>query len=297
MVVVLGASGYLGCNILPFLGAQQTVTVSQASRLTGVRRHYQVKNWSAKNIRSVAERILSHKPSRLLIVARPPTLNYLENQRFYSEIKNLCLELVQDPNFHQIDFFSTTMVYEGTGLVRSASTAKTVPFSAYEYFKLDFELFLEYLCRSTRKDLSVSVYRLPLLFGGQFNPVANGNQVIYQLLRQYQNGNRWNFRNDSEKKYGTSWAYVPDLCASVAKKSEDCGYRVMNVASGFFTYHQLDSILRSLVGSKTLGHLELIRSRFQAVDNLDLPRRNIETVLAEFIHANNPKPRVRRTVR
>jgi nucleoside-diphosphate-sugar epimerase len=286
MNVILGSSGYLGLNITEYFKPNDIVTVSQNKNSFSVKKHFQIPTWS-HNINAVIGSIPAYKPKRLVILARPPTLEYEANEKFYSELKLLCLELIRKQSLQRIDFFSTLMVYEGKGLIRSSRNAETVPFSAYEYFKLDFELFLKFLCVSENPNLSASVYRLPLLFGGRFCAKKNGQQFIYKFLRQYEDGMQWRFSGVQSKKYGSSWAFVPDLCKAVVNSRSGPGFRILNVASGFFTYHELHQELVRLKVSEKKEEMDVTKSRFQVVDELGLPRRNLGLLLSRFQKSEN----------
>ncbi len=278
MNLLLGSSGYLGTNLLEYLAPHQTITVSRDNNAPDVLAHIHL-DFREQLAPDELQAILHYRPSHIYVLGRPVENDFFINKRFYDNLKSLFLQLANDPVFSCVHFFSTTLVYDGIAHVSSSKLGEVKPYSFYEYFKLDFELFLQYLSIDLRPDLAIYVHRLPILFGGKFSSQKNLNQFLYQFLHSYAQGIGWNFETDADKQYGTSWAFTPDLCKVITSITPKSGFHLRNVASGFFTYFQLHDILSSHLGCPVKNDLKLYRSYFEVDDELGLPQMKIQDAI------------------
>jgi hypothetical protein len=282
MNLLIGSSGYLATNLLQFLELNQTVTISRDSEDPKSFVHICL-DLRDKYAQSYFQKILNCRPSHIYILSRPTEDDFNTNKCFYDNLKMLILQLTRDPLLSVIHFFSTTLVYDGETHISSANLAGVKPYKIYEYFKLDFELFLHHLSLDIRPDLAIITHRLPLLFGGLFCWQKNSNQFIYGFIESYSKGNAWKFSTDDEKKYGTSWAFVPDLCEVITSHRLKPGFYLKNVSSGFFTYYDLHKILIQYYTPFGENELYLYRSYFKIDDELGLRQINIVDVLGSVL--------------
>lgn len=281
MNLLLGSSGYLGTNLLQYLQPEQTVTVSRGREQPPVLKHFCLDLRDELEL-SDLEAILAYRPSDIYILGRPTEDDFYLNKRFYDNLKTLLLQLSREPILSAIHFFSTTLVYDGIQHIPSSKSGETKPYSFYEYYKLDFELFLHYLSLSIRPDIAVWVYRLPILFGGVFSPERNSGQFLYGFIDSYARGIGWEFTTEEEKKYGTAWAFTPSLCQIITSIPSNPGFHLRNTASGFFTYFQLHELLVQHFGTPSNKELKLYRSYFNVNDELSLPQMEIREVLFTY---------------
>ncbi|OUL37136.1 hypothetical protein BV372_03835 [Nostoc sp. T09] len=275
MNLLLGSSGYLGVNLLEYLDPNQTITVSRSSEKPEVLEHICL-DIRDELTSSELQQIVKCRPSQIYILGRPTEDDFYINKRFYDNLKTLFLKLADDPILSTIHFFSTTLVYDGIKHITSSLLGEVKPYSFYEYFKLDFELFLHYLSLNIRPDIAVFIHRLPILFGGIFSPQKNSDQFLYSFINSYIQGNGWRFATEEDKKYGTSWAFTPDLCKAVTLPPSSSGFHLKNASSGFFTYFQLHELLVQYFGQPLKDELKLYRSYFNIDDELGLPQKSID---------------------
>ena len=212
----------------------------------------------------------------LYILGRPVESDFYVNKSFYDNLKWLFLELIDRSSLHSIHFFSTTLVYSGIDHVKSSASTIVKPYSFYEYFKLDFELFLQYLSLNFCQDTAIYIYRLPLLFDGKFSWKKNSDQFIYYFIASYAQSNGWVFKSNKDKQYGTSWASTSDLCQFIKTNHNEPGFYLKNASSGFFSYFELDQILSNYFGKPKNNDLKLYHSYFRIDDELGLPARDIK---------------------
>lgn len=278
MNLLLGSSGYLGTNIIEYIELHQTVTVSRSSVASKAVENICLDFRDELTLEQI-QPILHYRPSNVYVLGRPVENDFYTNKRFYDNLKLLFLQLADDPVFSTVHFFSSSLVYNGVERVSSSALAEVKPYSFYEYFKLDFELFLQYLSMNVRPDLAIFVYRLPILFGGNYSSQRNPNQFLYEFIHSYAQGSGWSFETEEDKHHGTSWAFTPDLCKTVTAIIPSAGFHLKNVASGFFTYFQLHELLSSHFGQAVKDDLKLYRSYFEIDDELGLPHMDIRDAI------------------
>lgn len=278
MNLIIGSSGYLATNLKEYLDPSQTIEISRSH----------IESNSFKNIcldfrnqltLDDIENILSYEIKDIYILGRPVESDFYANKTFYDNLKWLFLELIDRFSPRSIHFFSTTLVYDGIDRVKLSASTIVKPYSFYEYFKLDFELFLQYLSLNFGEDVAIHIYRLPLLFDGKFSWKKNSDQFIYYFIDSYTQSNGWAFKTDKDKQYGTSWLSTSDLCQLITTNRNKPGFYLKNASSGFFTYFELNQILSDYFGNPKNNELKLYHSYFRIDDELGVPPRDIKTSL------------------
>ena len=284
--IVIGSSGYLGSNLLRVLGPEcpTVVTRSDVTRNPGF----------SIDLSSVSlddsHPLFNEIPQRVYVLARPAESDWAVNRRFYDNLQKLLLKWCSNQELKRVYFTSTSNVYsiEESGIKSCHSHA--APYGVYEYFKLEFELFLEYLHTACRRDVDFYIFRLPIAFGGLFDPERNSNQYIYAFMSNYLNGRTWTFETDEDLQFGTSWIYTPDFVERIANLERENGcYEVLTAASGFITYKDLDMIFESRLQPERLGELKLFRSRMEISNDLGLPQRSLEFEIDRFLFTVPPE--------
>ncbi|MCP4490097.1 MAG: NAD(P)-dependent oxidoreductase [Gammaproteobacteria bacterium] len=275
--LILGANGFIGRNLVDCLGEQPLITVSRSAKNHAHNsKHYSID--LSNNIISGNHPLFSETPNRIYILARPDSLGYDINRVFHTNLQLLLMKWCDNIDLESIYFVSSTMVYDCLGhKPRTNAPDDAEPWGMYEYFKLETELFLKYISNCLRTNVSIEVLRIPLGFSGITNAASNSNQFIYHFIDSYRQGLYWDFRSDEARKYGSSWVHVPDLAVCITKRQKkvNSGYRIVNVSSGYFSYHQLDQFFIDKLKFERKKEMRLYRSNYQIVDQLNLPQRDL----------------------
>lgn len=272
--LILGASGYIGSNVLHAHNPDQTILVTRKS-LPGYRHH--AVDLSAERL-SKKHALFKELPDVVLYLSRPTNADFDPYRVFHSNVQNLLMKWCENPDFKGVQFASTTMVYTGeTPILREDDKQLTTPCGVYEYFKLESELFLKYLSTSLRPDAFFNIWRLPIVFGGFFDFKRHHSQFLYDFYRQYQDGHAWQFFRPEDTNYGTSWVYLPDLVNLLtAATPNPSGCHIKNVASGFFTYQDLHNLFVQKLATVGNKPLKLLKTRFEVRDEGGLPQMTID---------------------
>ena len=278
--LVIGSSGYIGTNLIHELQNESVTTVT--------RNAYPLEGGYSLNLSSAvleqSHPLFYENPERVYILSRPCGLDPAATRTFYANLQQLLLRWCENADLKSVFFTSTSTVYSIEDTEVKNRDSKTSPYSEYEYFKLETELFLEYLFIAQRSDIDFYVFRLPIAFGGIFSPENNSNQYIYSFISDYKKGLTWEFHNLEEQTFGTSWVFTPDLVRRISRLNYSGGsYRIVNVASGFFTYRELHEMLLKKCVSRRVGQLRLYRSRMEIENEFELESRSIEDEIGRFL--------------
>lgn len=270
--VILGASGYIGRNLVNAAGARSFFEIS-ARQIRG--------RGAVLDFADACFDFKGHAISRLdvrdiFLLSRPPTSDFGVNRRFHDGLQSTLLGWCARKTPRCIHFASTTLLYAGTDEERVRTRGLPSPYGTYEYFKLETELFLRHLQLALHPAVEVVIYRLPVAFGGLYDPVRNANQFIYSYISSYRNGKRWKFATKAENEYGSSWFQVEELCSKLLNHMPQTGsFRTVDVSSGFCTFRRLHDFLESWLGPQISGELALPRSRAFVQDQLGMSPREI----------------------
>lgn len=271
--IILGSSGYLARTLLKFI-AGDVVCIS------GRRQDADFRVDLSASLLEDDDPMFKLRPSRLFLLARPPMLDYLPNRIFYSNLQRLLQAWCESPSLQTVHFMSTSLVYSGDVELSGSNPGDTAPYGMYEYFKLEGELFLEYLVHSVRPDIDFNVWRLPLAFGGAFDANEDGNQFIYSFISAYMEGQCWSFDRTSDERYGTSWFYAPEFMQRlVAWPYQGGGIFRRQVSSGFFSYKQMHQWLSPLYQGETTPTMRLYRTRFELYDEAGMTPLQLEELI------------------
>lgn len=277
---VLGSSGYLAGNLLRALAGREVRVVSTRPVPAGAGYCLDL----SKAPLPAHHPLLQEEVAEAFIFARPPTREYAANRTFSTNLQQLLLHWCRHPALRAVHFTSTALVYPG---LPDAPAAEAGPYGAYEYFKLETELFLRYLHLDVRKDVDFRVYRLPIAFGGAADERSRAGQFLYTFIGSYARGCKWRFEGPDDHRYGTSWFWVPDFAARLGGLPAGAGsYAIYDVASGFFTYRELHDILERHFPGEGSDELHLFRTRFELRDQLGLQQRDLAHSISTVVSTN-----------
>lgn len=281
--LIIGANSYLGQNLVGAYSRKELVmaTRSRANALLSVRHDPLVQVDISREILP----LLGVAPHTVDVISRPVSDDFEVNQAFYSNLKSLIHSYSKRGHLKNIRFYSTQLVYSTPeGEARVQSTEATAPEQVYEYFKLEFEGFLRFICR--KYDVNVEVFRLPLLFGGEITDHQRQLQLIYRWMNDHRNDRAWSFASTEQECYGNSWLSMEDFTQWLAGKGVSIGYNVVNVSSGDFTYSELSRCLMSMFGkgkasAPEVGITDYPHSTFFLENETDIPRRSLVNELSQ----------------
>lgn len=279
---MLGSSGYIGVNLVQNLAHDQVVRVAGMSPAPGDQYSLDL----SMRILEDDHSLYGERPTDVYVLARPVHPDYESNRVFYLNLQSLLLNWCDFEPLRSIKFLSTTTLYSIENQEAKSSKSPVAPYGAYEYFKLETELFLDYLSRNFRSDVDFTAIRIPIAFGGLYHPGKNQNQFLYSFINSYRHGWTWRFDLPGEEQFGSSWIHTPDLVAKLAESShQGSGYSLQNAASGFFTYKWLHELLERKLNPEKIDDLHLFRSRMRIEDEFDMPQRNLQEVIERFLRA------------
>ena len=281
--LVLGSSGYLGRNLVAALRETNDDVVLVSRRVDEGQARVRV-NLSLGALEDTHP-LFALAPSRVFVVARPEDQGHEANRMFCDNLQRLFLAWCDRPALRAVHFMSTTIVYAEDAPL-GADEAPVAPRTAYTYFKLETELFLRYLHEALRKDVDFRVWRLPIAFGGSFEPEENANQFIYWWLSVHRQGHGFHFNGPEDDAWGTSWFYVPDFVGAIARMAPAAGYRIKNAASGFFTYRALSDFLVARM-RVVARDVPLFRTRLEVRDEMALPQRDVRDEIAKLLDSGS----------
>ncbi|TWU48739.1 NAD dependent epimerase/dehydratase family protein [Rubripirellula tenax] len=278
--IVIGSSGYLGSNLLHVFGSERIIRVTRSSLAPGLGCSIDL----SSVVLDDSHPLFNMVPERVYVLARPAESDWTVNRRFYENLQKLLQKWCGNQELKAVYFTSTSNVYSIKESGVKSRFSDHAPDGEYEYFKLEFELFLKYLHFARRNDVDFYVFRLPIAFGGIFSPENNGNQYIYSFISSYEQGYAWEFHNVEEQTFGTSWVYTPDLVGKISSLEHIGGsFQIVNVASGFFTYRELHEMLVKRFGSRRVAPLRLYRSRMEIENEFELESRSIEAEIDRYL--------------
>ncbi len=277
--LIVGSGGYIGRNLAQALRGQRVASISRSVEPSDDA--YRV-DLSAEPL-SPDHPIFRLRPRQVYLLARPATVEYTPNRTFHDNLQRLLLAWCSGKELERVHLASTTLVYSGDEPIPpSAAQARTQPLGAYEYWKLELELFLGYLSAAVNTEVDYFIWRLPLVFGGEADLGDVQTQFIYRWIDDHRQGLTWPEPWEAEARFGTSWVYLPDFVALLQRlEPGQGGLHVRHAASGFFSYAELRTILRRRFPGATRERLHLHRTRFEIGDEAGLPARE----LAERIDA------------
>lgn len=277
--LLFGSNSYLGQNII--LGNESRIYDWMGTSREPKNNILKDKNFTfiENDIINDGNKFKHLEVNEIYITSRPNSNNFDENIAFHSNLKKILLQLCTNHQVSKIVFTSSQMVYKITHDDVDLDT-ETMPYNVYEYFKLDMEIFLKLLYLKHNVP-SISIYRLPLLFGGQINKKQIEEQYLYNFIKNFHNGHFWKFANDFEKSYGASWCYLPDLVEQFNKKID--GYNIINVSSGFVNYFELNKFMLKNVDTNFVGLQKLYESRMKMKTDQNIPQRNFLEILVDIL--------------
>lgn len=278
--LILGSSGYIGRNLVSQFEANQVVRVAGKSRRSDAKYSIDL----SEEVLDDSHPLFVERPVKLFILARPAEVNYFPNRVFYLNLQSLLLNWCATDQLKSVHFISTTNLYSIKVPGAKSTACPVAPYGTYEYFKLETELFLDYLNRNFRPDVDFNVIRIPIAFGGIHNPAKDQNQYLYSFIESYRHGWAWEFNSTEDEQFGTSWIDTVDLVRTIAgSRFLGGGYRLRNATSGFFTYKSLHEYLMRRLEPEIIDKIRLFRSRVLVKDELDLPQRNIEKTIEGYL--------------
>lgn len=272
--LILGASGYVGSNVLATLDPKKTTVINR--RLLPGFKTYDIN--LADQLLETNHQLFKETPEVVLYLSRPTNADFIPYRTFHTNVQNLLMTWCTNPGFKGVQFASSTMVYSGSvPILKEEDKILAMPLGIYEYFKLETELFLNYLHTCLRPDAFFNIWRLPIVFGGHFDPERHSGQFLYTFYQQYREGYSWQFVNEKDVSYGTSWVYLPDLVRLLTDDSP-CkpGFRIKNLASGFFTYQDLHNFFLRKLSSIGDRPIKLFKTRFEVRDEGNMPQMTLD---------------------
>ena len=280
--MVLGSSGYIGVNLVRNLPHEEVICV--AGRHPGPADRYALD--LSMSLLEDGHPLYDERPTEIYILARPVQQEYESNRIFYLNLQSLLLRWCAAEQLRLVHFLSTTNLYSIRNLDIKTIRSPVAPYGHYEYFKLETELFLDYLSRNFRDDVDFSVTRIPIAFGGIYNPARNQDQFLYSFINSYRHGWTWKFESPEDEQFGTSWVHTEDLALTMANSPyRGGGFKLRNASSGFFTYSWLHGLLEERFQTDSHDDLHLFRSRMHVEDDLDMPQRDLQELIDQFLQS------------
>lgn len=283
---MIGGSGYIGTNLIYSL-ARKEERIIQISRRPVTNVDSLIVDLGAEILPSTHP-LFSLKPKVVWYLGRPRVLQFTKYRTYHTNVQNLLIAWCKNTELSAVHFSSTSLVYDGNTMpVSSDDKTRTAPADIYAYFKLETELFLQYLSLDIRKDVSFNSWRLPVVFGGNYKKKSFGFQFIYWFIEQYASGHQWRFEGEHEYIFGTSWVHLPDIIKIWLTENifdnSTLGFNVKNICSGFFTYFQLHNELTKFYPVFDAKKLMLFKSRFELTSESSLPQIDICSILPKYI--------------
>lgn len=269
MNLIVGSNGYLARNLLNSLDPEKTITISrQPSSKAHQQLQIHISESTGEEKFETRLKDLLREATSIIILSVPPFRDYFVSRHFFDFLKNLVFWYSQNVPARKIWFRSSTMAY---------FDGEVTPVTSYEYFKLEYELFLRYVFTAIRPDMSITTLRLPILFGG-ISPNKDG-QFFYDVIDEYRQGNQWPYKEGEYVEWGTSWVYVPDLCDAILNSEFEAGSRTLDISSGFVSYSEFHGVLSGKYKQECKGEMPLYKTRHFIKDQLNLLPRRLADVL------------------
>ena len=274
-VLVLGSNAYLGQNLALALDASRLVLSSRSAR-NEVVAQVEAPCVHADLARSPRPLGLV-SPREVYVVARPETTDFAHNSAFAANLKNVLFAWARSRRLERVVLASTQLVYATpTDASPVGSSTELAPRDVYEYFKTELERFLRFL--SARFGVAVEIVRLPLVFGGAITGAQRRDQLLYAWVDAMRAGGRWSFADATERTYGNSWVYMPDVARAFVRAAGP-GVHVRQPTSGDFRYAELQQAVFPTTPADAI-ELPLVRSHFFLRDEEGMVPRDLATEVA-----------------
>ncbi|MFK4706190.1 nucleoside-diphosphate-sugar epimerase [Roseateles asaccharophilus] len=279
--IVLGGSGYIGSNLLAQLSTDgvETVQVSRR-RVPGVGNI--CVDLASADVEEFGD-LFSLRPTTAYILGRPTSTDFEEANRYHYNVKRLVSHWARSGHLRSVVFTSTSLVYPDSTDEVGATSLGTVPRATnlYEYSKLDFEAYLQFLATAVHPDIAFAAYRIPIVFGGTYQAEGNTPQHLYWMIQQYLNGRTWKFDTAAELSFGTSWLHLPDFVRELSRPSRKPGFELRNCASGYFKFADLHEILSRLFPAALIEHMPVNKCDMRIKDECGMQMLDIEQVIRD----------------
>jgi hypothetical protein len=284
-VLVIGASSYVGQNLLPSLDARRLLLSGRGPRSDTAAAIDAP--WFRADLTAPSPALEGLSPREVYIVARPR--GGIEQQAPFAAQLKILLHRWAHERLERVVFLSTQLVYPTPADATPVpSTTPLAPVAPYEYFKAELESFLQHL--TTSRPLAVDVFRLPLVFGGTITDEQRASQLIYVWCDQLANGARWRFESDRDRAFGNSWVWMPDLVSALTTRGR-LRFAIRQPVSGHFTYAGLQDVFGP-AATEAPRALRLVRSQFFLADEEGLPSRDLLRLTGALPKAEPLAPQV-----